>query len=139
MPNKNYGVLIKTNEGLIGMIVSKQDKNFYVEFPREEVDQLGDSDLKSLTKAYRKKLGLSLAFGIEANALKNTLNKALEYSLRDEGFVDEIIDFVKKGYEKGLYISINPILDFVLSTDIKYTPASLSKKFGYKLQKRIFD
>ena len=139
LPNKNYGVLIKTSGGLIGMVMSKHDKNLYIEFPREEVDQLGDGELKSLTADYRNKLGLSLAIGLEASSLKGVVNKISDYSLQDEKFVDEIIDFIKTDYGKSVYISTNPVLDFMMCKEVKYAPALLMKKFGYEIQKRIFD
>lgn len=140
VPNKNYGILIKTNEGLIGVIISKHDNNLYVEFPREEIDQFDNSgDLKSLTTLYRKKLGLSLSFGLEGDALKNIVNKILKYSFKDKEVVDEMTDFIKADCGEGVYISIDPVLNFVINKKIRYTPSWFLKKIGHKLQKHIFD
>lgn len=138
-PNKNYGVLIKASEGLIGVVASKHDDNLYIEFPREEVDQMEKNDLKSLTKEYRKKLGLTLAIGIETGSLKDIVNKITDHSLKDKEVVDEIIGFMKKNYGENIYVSINPVLDFLLNKEIKYMPAWPLKKIGYKIQEGIFE
>lgn len=137
IPNQNYGVLIKTNNGLIGLVISKHDKNLYIEFPRKEIDRLGDGDLKYLTDVYRKKLGLILTMGLEANMLKDFVNKISNYSLKDKEIVDEMISFVKTGYKKGVYVSINPVLNIIKSIFIKHMPSWPVKKIGYKIQNRI--
>lgn len=137
LPNTNYGLLIKTSEGLIGATISKHDKNLYIEFPRTETDQLDKKDLKSLTAQYRKKLGLKMAIGLEAKALKDVANELANYSLKDKETVNEIVKFVKKGYEKNIYVSIHPAIDSI-DKHIKHTPAFIMKRAGYRIQKHVF-
>lgn len=139
IPNQNYGVLIKTSNGMIGLVISKHDKNLYIEFPRKEVDRLGDGDLKHLTDLYRKKLGLILTIGLETNALKDFVNKISNHSLKDKEIVDEMISFAKTGYGKGLYVSINPVFNIIKSASVKCMPSWPVKKIGYKIQNLILE
>jgi len=137
VPNKNYGVLIKMKNGLIGLVISKHDKNLYIESLRKEADNLGKGDLKSLTNIYNKKLGLALTFGVEADALKQLVNKISDYPLKDKRVIDEAIDFVKNGYGQGVYVSIKPVLNPVKSIIIRKMPGWPVKKIGRKIQKKI--
>ena len=137
LPNQNYGVLIKMKNGLVGLVISKHDSNLYIESLRKEADKLGTGDLKPLTNLYNKKLGLALTIGIESNALKDVVNNISNHSLKDKEIVDEILSFVKNGYGKGVYVSINPILNVMKSASVKCIPYWPIKKIGYKIQKLI--
>ncbi|MBM3200387.1 hypothetical protein FJZ53_05595 [Candidatus Woesearchaeota archaeon] len=138
LPDSNYGVLIKANDGLIGMVISKREKNLYIEFVRKEVEKLSGEDIKSLTDDYRKKLGLSLAVGLETCALKGVADNISNHSLKDKEIVEEAISFVKNGYGKNVYVSINPVLNPAKSLIIRHMPVWPVKKIGCKIQEYIF-
>lgn len=138
LPNRNYGVLIRTGDGLIGLVISKHDENIYVEFPRKEVDELGDGNIKSLTTLYRQRLDLNLAFGLEADDLKDAIIEISDYSLKDKELIDVKSEYLED-YGKNFYISVNSFLDNLLTTSIKHKPSWLFKKLGYKIQKWMFD
>lgn len=137
MPGSNYGLLIRTSEGLVGITVSMNKKDLYIETPREEVEQLRGDSLSQLTEQYREKLGLNIAIGLESEALKDIAAKLPNYSIRDKGLVDEIVGFIKKSYGEQVCLSSSKALGLLSSASVKLTPSWIIKKVGYKIQNRI--
>ena len=79
LPPKKYGILIYSDLGNIGIEIAPKDKGWQVIFPRKEVEEISNMDLRSAIKDFKKIRKLDVVIGTYLEQLEVDLGQVEFY------------------------------------------------------------
>jgi len=113
VPRGRYGVLMKSDHGLIGLVAIKYKSDVHIVFPRKDVETIEGDSLYEMTKDFQKKLDLKSCIGLENNYVKEFLTELVKYDDPLEA-IDETSDYFAKcgdGYVVGMNYLVDKIVE----------------------------